>query len=148
MVCYSVLYSLSKSVYVRTQLTYLLQEYVGNVSAIKAENLQQITNMFTDSFFSYGISKFLDYYLPKVKLTLAKIFPKSDFPGQEQHVPVHLQLQGAQPGQPQLRAAAALGRLQGQAADRQQRGEEGFQTVDHYVDKLHEIREPDASTGV
>lgn len=43
------------------------QEYVGNVSAIKAENLQQITNMFTDSFFSYGISKFLDYYLPKVK---------------------------------------------------------------------------------
>ena len=42
------------------------QEYVGNVSAIKAENLQQITNMFTDSFFSYGISKFLDYYLPKV----------------------------------------------------------------------------------
>ena len=47
------------------------QEYVGNVSAIKAENLQQITNMFTDSFFSYGISKFLDYYLPKVqKITL------------------------------------------------------------------------------
>ena len=44
-----------------------MQEYVGNVSAIKAENLQQITNMFTDSFFSYGISKFLDYYLPKVK---------------------------------------------------------------------------------
>ena len=53
--------------YVSTQLTDLLQEYVGNVSAIKAENLQQITNMFTDSFFSYGISKFLDYYLPKVK---------------------------------------------------------------------------------
>jgi len=50
-----------------TMANTILMEYVGNVSAIKAENLQQITNMFTDSFFSYGISKFLDYYLPKAK---------------------------------------------------------------------------------
>lgn len=40
---------------------------MGNVSSIKAENIDKITNMFTDSFFSYGISKFLDLYLPKAK---------------------------------------------------------------------------------
>ena len=57
------------SPFFRTSFNILYQEYVGNVSAIKAENLQQITNMFTDSFFSYGISKFLDYYLPKVILS-------------------------------------------------------------------------------
>jgi len=45
----------------------ILLEYVGNVSSIKAENIDKITNMFTDSFFSYGISKFLDLYLPKAK---------------------------------------------------------------------------------
>jgi len=45
----------------------ILLEYVGNVSSIKAENIDKITNMFTDSFFSYGISKFLDLYLPKSK---------------------------------------------------------------------------------
>ena len=45
------------------------------------------------------------------------------FSGEEEDVPVHLQLQGAQPGQPQFRAAAALGSLQGEAADCQQRGE-------------------------
>lgn len=43
----------------------ILVEYVGNVSAIKAENIEKITNMFTDSFFSYGINKFLDLHLPK-----------------------------------------------------------------------------------
>ena len=43
----------------------ILLEYVGNVSAIKAENIEKITNMFTDSFFSYGINKFLDMHLPK-----------------------------------------------------------------------------------
>ena len=75
------------------------QEYVGNVSAIKAENLQQITNMFTDSFFSYGISKFLDYYLPKVKLF--KMSTSADLcSGKDEDVPVHIQLQGAQQGEP------------------------------------------------
>ena len=92
------------------------QEYVGNVSAIKAENLQQITNMFTDSFFSYGISKFLDYYLPKVKLFL-NVNTADLCPGQDEDVPVHIQLQGAQPGEPQFRAAASVGRFQGEAAD-------------------------------
>ena len=42
----------------------ILLEYVGNVSSIKAENIEKITNMFTDSFFSYGINKFLDLHLP------------------------------------------------------------------------------------
>ena len=45
------------------------------------------------------------------------------FSGEKEDVPVYLQLQGAQPSQPQLRAAAALGSLQGEAADRQQRRE-------------------------
>ena len=45
----------------------ILLEYVGNVSSIKAENIEKITNMFTDSFFSYGINKFLDLHLPRAK---------------------------------------------------------------------------------
>ena len=45
----------------------ILLQYVGNVSAIKAENIEKITNMFTDSFFSYGINKFLDFHLHKAK---------------------------------------------------------------------------------
>lgn len=45
----------------------ILLEYVGNVSSIKAENIEKITNMFTDSFFSYGINKFLDMHLPNAR---------------------------------------------------------------------------------
>jgi len=45
----------------------ILLEYVGNVSSINEENIDKITTMFTDSFFSYGICKFLDMYLPKAK---------------------------------------------------------------------------------
>merc|ERR1712012_515633 len=48
-------------------VTKILLQYVGNVSAIKAENIEKITNMFTDSFFSYGINKFLDFHLHKAK---------------------------------------------------------------------------------
>ena len=40
--------------------------------------------------------------------------------GEDEDVPVHLQLQGAQPSEPQFRVAASMGGFQGQAADCEQ----------------------------
>lgn len=68
------------------------------------------------------MKKTFQYILTIIIITFF-IFIIMTFSGEEEDVPVHLQLQGAQPSQPQFRAAAALGSLQGEAADCKQRRE-------------------------